>query len=80
MAQRGVAEVYVVTFSQFIISAAVFICDISVKYQFFGVIIQSFSCVIEFTAVETLAINEFSDLCDELAGQFESRFFAFYVS
>ena len=36
--------------------------------------------MIEFTAVETLAINEFSDLCDELAGQFESRFFAFYVS
>ena len=46
-----------------------------IEYQFLGVIIQPLSCVFEFTAVESLAIDEFTDLCDELAGPFESRFF-----
>ena len=57
-----------------------FVCDFGVKDQFFGVIIQRFSCVLEFTAVETLALKEFPYLCDELADQFESRIFASYVS
>ena len=30
--------------------------------------------------VGPLAVNEFPDFCDELAGPFESRFFASYVS
>ena len=36
--------------------------------------------MLEFTAVGPLVVNEFSDLCDELAGPFDSRFFASYVS
>ena len=50
------------------------ICDFGVKYQFLGVIIQHLSCMLEFTAVDPLAINEFLDLCAELDGPFESHF------
>ena len=57
-----------------------FIFDLGVEDQFPGVIIQRFSCVVEFTAVEPLAVNEFPDLCDELACPFGSRFFASCVS
>ena len=45
-----------------------FICDFGVKDNFLSVITQRFSCVIDFTAVDPLAVNEFPDLCDELAG------------
>ena len=51
-----------------------FTCDFGVNDQFLGVIIHCFYCVIEFTAVEPFSINEFTDLCDELAGSFESCF------
>ena len=51
-----------------------FICDFYVKDQFLGVIIQRFSCVLEFTAVDTLSVNEFIYLWDEFACPFESRF------
>ena len=57
-----------------------FIYDFGFDYQFLGVIIQSFYCVLGFTAVEPLAINEFPDLCDDLDGPFVSHFFASYVS
>ena len=57
-----------------------FICDFGIEDQFLGVIIQRFSCVLEFTTVEPLAVNECLDLCDELAGPFESPFFASYLS
>ena len=60
-------------------AAAVFIFDLGVEDQFPGVIIQRFSCVVEFTVVYPLAVNEFPDLCDELAGSFESRSFASYM-
>ena len=56
------------------------VCDFGVKYQFLGVIVQQLSCVLEFTAVEPMSVDEFPDFCDELAGPFESHFFAFYVS
>ena len=36
--------------------------------------------MIKFTVVEPLAVNDFPDLCDELAGSFESHFFASCVS
>ena len=51
-----------------------FIDHFGVENQFLGVIIQRFSCVLEFTAVDPLDVNEFRDLCDELAGPIESRF------
>ena len=54
--------------------AAMLICDFGVKYQFLVVIIQHLSCMLEFTAVDPLAINEFLDLCAELDGPFESHF------
>ena len=57
-----------------------FVCDFDVEDQFLGVIIQRFSCVIKFTAVEPLALNEFPYLCDELDDPFESRIFASHVS
>ena len=57
-----------------------FICDFSFKDQFLAAIIQSFSCMINFTAVKPLDLNEFPNLCNELAVPFESRFFAAYVS
>ena len=53
---------------------ALFILDFAVKDQFFGVINQCFSCVLAFTVVEPLVVNEFPDLCDELADPFEYRF------
>ena len=58
----------------------VFVYDFGVDDQFLGVITHRLSCVLKFTAVEPLAVYEFTDLCDELAGPFESRFFASYVS
>ena len=61
-------------------AVAVFICDFGIEDQFLGVIIQRFYSVIGFTTVDPLAVNEFPDLCDELAGSFESSFFASYVS
>ena len=61
-------------------AAGVFIYHFGLENQFLGVIIQRFSCVLEFTAVDPLDVNEFRDLCDELAGPIESRFFAYYVS
>ena len=57
-----------------------FVYDFGVKYQFFGVIIQRFSCVLEFTALEPLEVKEFPYLCYELTGPFDSPFFASYVS
>ena len=53
---------------------AVLICDFGVKDYFLGNFIQKFSYVFEFTESTPLAIDEFLDLCDELAGPFESRF------
>ena len=61
-------------------TADLFIYDLGVEDQLLGVIIQRFSCVLEFTAVETVDVNEFPDFCDELSGPFECRFFASYVS
>ena len=51
-----------------------------VDNQFLGVIVQYLSNVLEFTVVDPLAIDEFTDLCDELAGPFESRSFDSDVS
>ena len=59
---------------------AVFICDFGVEDEFLGIIIQCFPCVLEFTAVDPLSVNEFPDLCDELSGQLESHFLDSYVS
>ena len=58
----------------------IFVYDFGVKDQFIGVIIQLFSRVLEFVAVDPLAVDEFPYLCDELSGPFESRFFASDVS
>ena len=55
------------------------ICDFGVKDQFLSIIVQIFSCVFEFDVMGPLAINEFPDLCDDLAGLFESRYFASYM-
>ena len=63
-----------------ILASDVFICNFRVKDQFLGVIMQHFSCVLEFTAVNPLAINEFPDFCDKSVGPFESPFFASCVS
>ena len=52
----------------------VFVCDFGVEDQFLGVIGQRFSCVLDFTVVELLTIDESSDLCDELTGSFQSNF------
>ena len=60
-------------------AAAVFIYDFDVEDHFLGVIIQSFLCVLEFTAVDPLAVNGFPDLDGGLAGSFESRFFLIIV-
>ena len=57
-----------------------FVYDFGGGYQFLGVIVQRLSCVIEFTTEEPLYVDKFPDLCDELAGPFESRFLASYVS
>ena len=58
----------------------VFVCDFGVKDQLLGVIVQRFSCVLEFNLLEPLDVDEFPDLCEELTGQFESCSFASYVS
>ena len=42
-------------------------------------IFQHFSFVFEFTAAEPLAVYDFPDLCDELAGPFGLRSFASYM-
>ena len=55
-------------------AAAVFVCDFGAEDQFLGVIVQSFYCVLDFTVVDLLAVNEFPDLCGDLDGLFESRF------
>ena len=51
-----------------------FVCDFCVNDHFLGVIFQHFSCVVDITAVYPFSLDEFIDLCDELAGPFESRF------
>ena len=56
-----------------------FIFDFGAKDKFLGIVVQHFSCVFEFTAVEPLAVNEFTDFCDELAGPFESHTFDSYM-
>ena len=56
-----------------------FICDFGVDDKFLGIALHCFSCMFEFTVVYPLAVNEFPDLCDELAGSFESRSFASYM-
>ena len=58
----------------------VFIYDYAAKHQFFGIFVQRFSSMFEFTEVDPLAVNVFPYLCDKLAGPFESRYFAFYTS
>ena len=60
-------------------ASAVFICDFGFEDKLLGIIVQSLSCVFEFNVVKPLAINEFSDFCDELAGPFESCSFASYM-
>ena len=52
----------------------VFVCDLGADDQFLGVIVQCFSCLLEFDRVETLSADEYPDLCDELTGPFYSRF------
>ena len=47
-----------------------FVCDFGVEDQFLGVIVQCFSCVLEFTAGEPLSVYDFPYLCDDLAGPF----------
>ena len=56
-----------------------FICDFGVEHQFLSIIVYPLSRVFEFSTVESLAVNEFPGLCDELAGPFESRSFASYM-
>ena len=46
------------------------VCYLGFDFQLLGVVAQQFSCVIEFTDVEPLSVDEFPDLCDELAGPF----------
>ena len=60
-------------------SLFLFVCDFGIKYQFLGVVSKRLSCVLKFTVVEPFAVDEFPDLCDELAGPFESRFLVSYV-
>ena len=55
------------------------IYDIGIEDKFLGISVHNFSCVFEFTAVETLAVNEFIDLSDELAGPFKYRSFSSYM-
>ena len=56
---EGRAKVWVVTYRQYILVTAVFICYIGVEDQFLGVIIKHFSFVIEFTVVGPLDVREF---------------------
>ena len=53
-----------------ILALFVFFYDFGIKDKLFGVIIQRFSRVIEFTLVDLLYVDEFPNLCDELAGPF----------
>ena len=48
-----------------------FINDFFIEDKLISIIVQHFSCVFMFTMVEPLAVNEFTDLCDELASPFE---------
>ena len=57
-----------------------FVCDIDVKNQFLGVILQCFYGIIEFTAVKPLFVDEYPYLCDELTVSFYSHFFASNMS
>ena len=57
-----------------------FVCDFDVKDQFLSVILQRFSRVIEFNVMDTLAADEFLDLCDKFSGPVESHFFAYNIS
>ena len=41
-----------------------FVCDISVNDQLLGVIVQGLSHIIDFTAVESLSVDDSPDLCD----------------
>ena len=50
-----------------------FIRDFGVEDYLLSIILQYFSCVYKFNAVDPLAVNDFPDLCDEFAGPFESR-------
>ena len=52
-----------------------FIYDFGVKDHFLDVTVQQFSCMIDFTAVDPLVVDNFTDLYDELAVPIESRFF-----
>ena len=52
-----------------------FIYDFGVEDHFLDVTVQRFSCMIDFTTVDTLDVDNFPDLYDELAGPIEYRFF-----
>ena len=52
----------------------VFVCDFGVKGNFIEVIFQRLSHVLEFTAVDPLSVVDFTDLCYELTGPYESHF------
>ena len=56
-----------------------FIRDFGIENQFLSIIVQHLYCVFEFNAVEPLTVNNFPDLCDELAGTFESCYFYSYM-
>ena len=56
-----------------------FICDFCTEDKFLGIIFQGLFCVFSLTVVEPLSVNEFPDLCDELAGPFESCYFDSYM-
>ena len=47
-----------------------FICDLGIKDQFLVAIVQYFSRMLEFTAVEPFSVDGSPDLCDELTGPF----------
>ena len=57
-----------------------FVCDFGVNNRLLGVIVECFSPVLEFTTVYPLSVYEFPDLCDKLAGPFDSCFCASDVS
>ena len=80
MVEKGVPHYGFVMVGYCILEAAVFICDFGIEDQFLGVLIQRFSLVLQFTEVNPLALNYFTDLCDELAGSLEACFIDSYVS
>ena len=49
---------------------SVFVYNFGVEDKFLGVIVQRFSCMLDFDEVETLSIYEFPYLSDELTGPF----------